>query len=154
LPAKLSSSRVWPRLLGARKGGAVVGIGTVTILPSTGHHETGAGAGVGFAAELGWVRARLRAEEAAMRVQVIPMSSGEYEVQIEESADLVTNAQVQPPEGIMADLPGREPEHIVRASVEYLLERDDVEAIGPSVSLDSLWERDADFAAALRSRLA
>jgi hypothetical protein len=89
-----------------------------------------------------------------MRVQVIPMSSGEYEVQIEESADLVTNAQVQPPEGIMADLPGREPEHIVRASVEYLLERDDVEAIGPSVSLDSLWERDADFAAALRSRLA
>jgi hypothetical protein len=88
-----------------------------------------------------------------MRVQVIPMSSGEYEVQVEESPDLVTNAQVQPPEVILAALPGQEPERIVRTSVEYLLERDDVDGLGPALSLDSLWEEDADFASALRARL-
>ena len=88
-----------------------------------------------------------------MRIQVIPMSSGEFDVQLEQSAGSVRNTQVPPPEEMLRSFPQHDPRRVVTESVGFLLERRDAEDLGHFVSLDELWRSDDEFAREMRARL-
>jgi hypothetical protein len=87
-----------------------------------------------------------------MRLTVIPMSSGEYDVQVEKDEVTVTNYQVARPTRILDATGEDDPRRVIQVSFDYLLQRDRLE-LGHVVSLDDLWQTDADFAETLRGRL-
>lgn len=87
-----------------------------------------------------------------MRVAVIPMSSGEYDVQVEQDENAVSNYQVARPERMLRELSQSDVRRVIAESFDYLLEREG-NRLGRVVSLDELWRQDTEFAAALRRRL-
>jgi hypothetical protein len=88
-----------------------------------------------------------------MRVLVIPMSSGEFDVQMEAGDVGVSNTQVPPPEEMLRAFPDTDARRVVQESVSFLLERDRSASLSGFLSLDALWRSDADFARGVAARL-
>jgi hypothetical protein len=80
------------------------------------------------------------------------MSSGEYDVQVEQAEHAVSNYQVARPARMLDDLARDDVRLVIAESIDYLLEREGT-ALGRVVSLDDLWREDSDFAKAMRQRL-
>jgi hypothetical protein len=86
------------------------------------------------------------------KVLVMPTSSGEFDVQVEQDNDRVSNFQVVRPATMLAAFPDEDPRHIVEEAMRYLLERAELGA-SRSVALDALWSNDRAFASSIRDRL-
>jgi hypothetical protein len=91
-------------------------------------------------------------KELNMRVTVIPMSSGEYDVQIEKSEHSVENYVVARPATLLRALGSGDERRIIAASFEYLLEHHRGQ-ISHVLSLDKLWNSDRRFAEGVRKIL-
>jgi hypothetical protein len=87
-----------------------------------------------------------------VKLTVIPMSSGEYAVQIERGRDMVSNHQVPAPVSMISALAESDARRVIAESFDYLMERRDG-ALPSVVLLDDLWSRDEDFEAGVRERL-
>jgi len=87
-------------------------------------------------------------------IGITPAGPGEFEVQVRDG-DQETSHRVTVPESFMdeLELPEDDPERVVRASFEFLLEREPASSILPEFSLDEISRYFPEYREELPKRL-
>lgn len=87
-------------------------------------------------------------------IDITPAGPGEFEVQVRDG-DRETSHRVTVPESFMdeLELPEDDPERVVRASFEFLLEREPASSILPEFSLDEISRYFPEYREELPKRL-